>query len=96
MEEPRHWNIIKKNYSELVQDIHTEAIVDELYASGVLHDTEKSKIMHCSRPHRRNAALLEVIQTKSEVDYTIFLEALARDHEHLGEKLQLPAEGGAD
>ena len=79
-----------------MHDIQTEAIVDELYASGVLHDTEKSKIMHCSPPHGRNAALLEVIQTKSEVDYTIFLEALARDHEHLVEKLQLQATGKAD
>lgn len=88
--EKRHQDIIKANYSTLVQNITTSSVAGHLFASNIITDEMRQQIEAEKTSYDRNRKLLSIILRRGPRAFTGLRMALLKANQRYLFKLLLP------
>ena len=79
-----HRDVIQQHYSYLLESLDTKYsdLVEELWTSQVLDQSEREDIACVKSSYRRNEKLLSALYRKSTEQFQLFLQALTKTGQH--------------
>ncbi|XP_078666273.1 uncharacterized protein LOC144908504 [Branchiostoma floridae x Branchiostoma belcheri] len=89
----RHKDILRSHHTELIQDMHPQAVIDYLYQENVLDDQLQAEAKAQTTRHDTNKKLLGIVPTRGDRAFYVFRHGLIKTkQQHLADML----EGRAD
>jgi len=81
---------IQCNYTYLLRELDTSALLDRLFNDCVLNEDERMEVDELQVQSKRCAKLLSLVRRKTQKQYEIFVEALvATNQSHVADVLRL-------